>query len=178
MCLNLMFTGIFTIISRLLYCTYWWCKHCYLKCYQPVYIRGLYNVRYTTVRCTPDLFGASFISVRLKCIMFTFILYTVITRKLWNRKTTLFQYLSVFDVVTKQLNHWLSEICLFSLCTCCVPSSLFYRVSHETWQLMNSLESRLPITEFYGYDCRYTERPIILDYPRALTPKYAHNTIQ
>ena len=102
MCLNLMFTGIFTIISRLLYCTYWWCKHCYLKCYQPVYIRGLYNVRYTTVRCTPDLFGASFISVRLKCIMFTFILYTVITRKLWNRKTTLFQYLSVFDVVTKQ----------------------------------------------------------------------------
>ena len=41
---------------------------------------------------------------------------------------------------------------------------------------MNSLESRLPITEFYGYDCRYTERPSILDYPRALTPKYAHSS--
>ena len=29
-------------------------------------------------------------------------LYTVRTRKLWNRKTTLTQSLSVFDVVTKQ----------------------------------------------------------------------------
>ena len=31
------------------------------------------------------------------------ILSTVITRKQWNRKTTLMQYLSVFDGVTKQL---------------------------------------------------------------------------
>ena len=28
---------------------------------------------------------------------------TVITRKQWNRKTTLYQYLSVFDRVTKQI---------------------------------------------------------------------------
>ena len=30
-------------------------------------------------------------------------LSTVITRKQWNRKTTLWQYLSVFDGVTKQI---------------------------------------------------------------------------
>ena len=29
-------------------------------------------------------------------------IYTVITRKLWNIKTTLYQYLSVFDVVANQ----------------------------------------------------------------------------
>ena len=36
-------------------------------------------------------------------LIYQYFLYTVITRKQWNRKTTLYQYLSAFEVVTKQI---------------------------------------------------------------------------
>ena len=57
---------------------------------------------------------------------------TVITKKLWNRKTTLSQYLSVFDVVTKQIvlpdtfNHKLSKMGLFTLHNCFIPCIFDY----------------------------------------------------
>ena len=57
---------------------------------------------------------------------------TLRTRKLWNGKTTLKQFLSVFDVVTKQIvlldvsNNFLSVMGLFTLHNSCASRSLDY----------------------------------------------------
>ena len=69
-------------------------------------------------------------------------MHTVITRKLWNRKTTLWQYSILFDVVTKQM--------FYQDENCCVPRSL------DHLKLFLDYKSRLPNTEFSGYHCNKT----------------------
>ena len=84
-------------------------------------------------------------------------LSTVITRKQWNRKTTLWQYLSVFDGVTKQIvlpdSYKVSFFCemgLFTLHNCCVSWLLNFL------KLKLDSRSRLTIPEFSGYHCNKT----------------------
>ena len=63
-------------------------------------------------------------------------MYTVRTRKQWNKKTTLYQNISVLDVVTKQ-------ICLLdtNLITCLVEWACQHCkivVSHVHWPILKS----------------------------------------
>ena len=75
----------------------------------------------------------------------------MITRKQWNKKTTLQEYLSVFDGVSKQMvlpdtykNYFFCEMGLFTLLNCCVSWLL------NALKLKLDSQSRLTIPEFSG----------------------------
>ena len=73
--------------------------------------------------------------------------HTVITRKLWNGRTTLQQYLSEFDVVTKNIvlldTYQITKKINGSVCTV-----YFLNLKPDS-------KSRLPISEFSGYHCSF-----------------------
>ena len=73
--------------------------------------------------------------------------HTVITRKLWNGRTTLQQFLSEFDVVTKNIvlldTYQITKKLNGSVCT-------VYFLNLKPYS-----KSRLPISEFSGYHCSF-----------------------
>ena len=66
------------------------------------------------------------------------------TSTFYSDKTTLQQYLSVFDGFTHLLNHLFCEMGLFTLQNCCVSWSLSFL------KLKPDSQSRLTIPEFSG----------------------------
>ena len=92
--------------------------------------------------------GFSLDSKNLNCNM----TITMITRKQWNRKTTLQQYLGVFDVVANKKvlldTDLFREMGLFTLHNCNQCLMLI-----KLFQLKLDSKSRLPISEFSGSHC-------------------------
>ena len=75
--------------------------------------------------------------------------HTVITRKLWNGRTTLQQFWSEFDVVTKNIvlldTYQITKKLNGSVCTV-----YFLNLKPDS-----KSQSRLPISEFSGYHCSF-----------------------
>ena len=104
----------------------------------------------------PDLLSSTNFRIwSLKDVFHSFMgTTTVITRKQWNRKTTLQQYLIKFilqcykaNSFTRHLKNFLCAIGLFTLHNCCVSWLLNFL------KLKLDSQCRLPIPEFSGYHC-------------------------